>query len=110
MIIESLRRFYHYYGDDFLVEYPTRSGTYLNLEQIAHELSTRLLRLFQRNAQGTRPIFGNNSKMQGDPNFKDYFLFYEYFHGDKGWGLGASHQTGWTALIAKLIQTLAKKG
>jgi len=104
LIIEGLHRFYDYYGDDFKVEYPTNSGQYLSLSQIADELSKRLKNLFLRDANGRRAIFGNNDKLQFDPNFNNYILFYEYFHGDNGRGIGASHQTGWTGLVAKLIQ------
>jgi hypothetical protein len=103
LIIESLQRFHHYYGDDFLVEYPTHSGRYLTLDEISTELSKRLAKLFLRDEKGHRPIFGESAKMQSDPNFRDYILFSEYFHGDNGRGLGASHQTGWTGLIAKLL-------
>jgi Mannosylglycerate hydrolase MGH1-like glycoside hydrolase domain len=108
MLIESLEKFHHYYGDDFKVEYPTRSGNYLTLKQISEELTRRLLRIFQRDENGIRPFLGENQKLQEDPNFNDYFLFNEYFHGDSGKGLGASHQTGWTSLIAKLIQSSKK--
>jgi hypothetical protein len=104
MIVESLRRFHDYYGDDFKVEYPTNSSKYFSLNEIANELSKRLARLFLRDENGRRAIFGNNDKLQFDPNFKNYILFYEYFHGDNGRGVGASHQTGWTGLIAKLLQ------
>jgi hypothetical protein len=103
LIIESLQRFHHYYGDDFKVEYPTNSGQYLTLNQISEELSKRLARIFLRDEKGRRPVFGNYDKLQYDPHFKDYVLFYEYFHGDNGRGVGASHQTGWTGLIAKLL-------
>ncbi|GAA0527574.1 MGH1-like glycoside hydrolase domain-containing protein [Chitinophaga japonensis] len=103
LIIESLRHFHHYYGDDFKVEYPTRSGVYLTLEQIAAELGKRLLRLFLRDEQGRRPVFGQCEKLQQDPHFRDYILFYEYFHGDNGRGAGAAHQTGWTGLIVRLM-------
>jgi Mannosylglycerate hydrolase MGH1-like glycoside hydrolase domain len=104
LIIESLQRFHHYYGDDFKVEYPTHSGKYFTLQEIANELSKRLLKIFLPDKNGKRPVFGDSKKLQTDPNFKDYILFYEYFHGDNGTGLGASHQTGWTGLIAKLVQ------
>jgi hypothetical protein len=103
LIIESLQRFHHYYGDDFKVEYPTHSGTYSTLNEISMELSMRLSRLFLRDEKGRRPVFGANEKLQTDPHFKDYILFYEYFHGDNGRGVGASHQTGWTGLISKLL-------
>jgi hypothetical protein len=104
LIIESLRRFHFYYGDDFQVEYPTHSGKYLSLNEIANELSKRILSLFTCDEKGNRPVFGENTKLQKDPQFRNYLLFYEYFHGDNGKGLGASHQTGWTGLIAKIIQ------
>jgi hypothetical protein len=104
MIISALQRFHDYYGDDFKVECPTNSGNYLSLKEIAAELTKRLSRLFLRDASGKRAIFGDNNKMQFDPNFNNYLLFYEYFHGDNGKGLGASHQTGWTGLIARLLQ------
>jgi hypothetical protein len=103
LIIESLQRFHHYYGDDFKVEYPTNSGKYSTLNEISIELSQRLARLFLRDDKGRRPVFGSSEKMQHDPHFRDYLLFYEYFHGDNGRGAGASHQTGWTGLIGKLL-------
>ena len=104
LLIESLQRFHHYFGDDVQVECPTGSGQKMNLSQIAAELSRRLSRLFLRDDQGRRPVFGGDGKFQSDPNFRDNILFYEYFNGDNGAGLGASHQTGWTALVAKLLQ------
>jgi hypothetical protein len=104
LIIEALQRFHHYYGDDFKVEYPSHSGKYLSLNEIGNELIKRLSGLFVRDQQGRRAVFGDSSLLQTDPNFKDYLLFFEYFHGDTGRGVGASHQTGWTGLIAKLIQ------
>jgi hypothetical protein len=103
LVIEALQRFYHYYGDDFKIEYPTGSGNYLNLEEISERLSKRLSKIFLRDEKGRRPVFGDNEKMQQDPHFRDYLLFFEYFHGDNGKGLGASHQTGWTGLVAKLL-------
>jgi hypothetical protein len=103
LIIESLEKFHHYYGNDFKVEYPTGSQKFFTLAEIAEELSKRLTRLFLRNEDGKRPFLGTQEKLQTDPNFKDYILFYEYFHGDNGRGVGASHQTGWTGLIAKLL-------
>jgi hypothetical protein len=105
LIIVSLQRFHHYYGDDFCVEYPTHSGQFLSLDDISKELSKRILSLYLRNEQGLRPVFGENQKLQLDPQFKDHLLFFEYFNGDNGKGLGASHQTGWTGLIAKIIQS-----
>jgi hypothetical protein len=109
LIIESLQKFHHYYGDDFKIEYPTGSKRFVTIDNVADELSKRLTKLFLRNANGARPAFGNNHKMQTDPHFRDYLLFHEYFHGDNGTGLGASHQTGWTGLVAKLLQPRAKK-
>jgi hypothetical protein len=103
LIIESLQKFHHYYGDDFLIECPTGSGRMLTINGVAQELSDRLSRLFLRDASGRRPAFGRCEKLQSDPHFRDYLLFHEYFHGDNGTGLGASHQTGWTGLIAKLL-------
>ncbi len=103
LILESLRRFYQYYGDDFKVEYPTGSGKLFTLFHICIELAKRMNRIFLRDEDGRRAVFGANEKMQTDPHFKDYILFYEYFHGDNGRGVGASHQTGWTALIARLL-------
>ena len=103
LLIEGLDRFHHYYGDDFLVECPTGSGTHLTLHQIAGELSDRLIRIFLRGPDGRRPVHGARSVFQNDPHWRDHILFYEYFHGDSGAGLGASHQTGWTALVAELL-------
>ncbi|MBC6611298.1 glucosidase [Hymenobacter sp. BT507] len=104
LIIESLQRFHHYYGDDFVVEYPTGSNQYVSLLAVADALTERLSNLFLRDAEGRRPAMGNNEQLQTDPHFRDYLLFHEYFNGDTGSGLGASHQTGWTGLIAKLLQ------
>ena len=104
LLIESLQRFHYYFGDDLRVEFPSGSGQLLNLGDVAAELSRRLSRLFLRDANGRRPVFGGTERFQSDPNFRDYPLFHEYFHGDNGAGLGASHQTGWTALVAKLLQ------
>jgi hypothetical protein len=103
LIIESLQRFHHYYGDDFKVEYPTHSGKYLTLNEISIELSNRLTSIFLRDEKGRRAVFGDSEMMQTDPHFKDHILFFEYFHGDNGKGLGASHQTGWTGLIGKYL-------
>ena len=104
LMIESLQRFHHYFGDELQVEFPTGSGVRMNLGQVACELSRRLSRLFLRDQHGSRPAFGGAEKFQCDPHFRDHILFYEFFHGDNGAGLGASHQTGWTALVAKLLQ------
>jgi hypothetical protein len=103
LLIEALQRFHHYYGDDFKVEYPTHSGNFLTLDQISEELSRRLSKLFLRDEKGRRAASGNSEKLQQDPYFKDHILFYEYFDGDNGKGLGASHQTGWTGLVCKLL-------
>jgi hypothetical protein len=109
LMIEALQQFHHYYGDDFKVECPTGSGQLLTLSQIADDLSQRLIQIFRRAPQSGRSgahraVFGDCARFQDDPHWRDYLLFYEYFHGDTGAGLGASHQTGWTGLIAKLIQ------
>jgi hypothetical protein len=104
LIIESLQRFHHYYGDDFKVECPTGSGKFLTLNEIANELSHRLEKLFLKGEDGQRPVLKYHPKLATDPHFKDYILFHEYFHGDTGRGVGASHQTGWTGLVAKLLQ------
>jgi len=104
LLIESLRRFYRYYGDDFKVECPTGSGQLLTLDQVADELARRLLNLFLRDEHGRVPVFGDQPTFQHEAHWRDYLLFYEYFHGEDGRGVGASHQTGWTGLIAELIQ------
>ncbi|HEY4255101.1 MAG TPA: hypothetical protein VGM34_01995, partial [Chlamydiales bacterium] len=106
LLIESLQKYHYYYGDDFTVECPTGSGNRMTLAQVAEELSCRLVRLFEKDETGRRPIHGGTQKFQTDPHFQDLLLYYEYFHGDNGAGLGACHQTGWTALVAKLIQQL----
>ena len=103
LILESLRRFYQYYGDDFKIEYPTHSGNYVTLYEVALHLVERLTHIFLRDENGKRAVFGDNEKMQTDQHFRDYILFYEYFHGDTGRGVGASHQTGWTAIVARLL-------
>ena len=104
LIIESLHKFYSYLGDDFKVECPTGSGIEMNLKEVAIELSQRLIRIFIQDESGQRPVYGNTQIFQTDPHWRDLILFYEYFHGDNGAGLGASHQTGWTGLVAELIQ------
>ncbi|HYB50439.1 MAG TPA: glucosidase [Burkholderiaceae bacterium] len=114
MIIRALLNFYLYYGDNFKVECPSGSGHMMNLFEVAKEISDRLTRIFLRDKDGKRAVYGGTEKFQNDPLWRDYVLFYEYFHGDNGAGLGASHQTGWTGLVAKLIQLFgiidAKKG
>ncbi|HZR42448.1 MAG TPA: hypothetical protein VFB12_20165, partial [Ktedonobacteraceae bacterium] len=104
LLIESLQKFYYYYGRDFTVECPTGSGRYMNLMEVADELSQRLMRLFLSDEMGRRPFNGENELLQRDPHWKDHILFHEFFHGESGKGLGASHQTGWTGLVSLLIQ------
>ncbi|MFL5427261.1 MAG: glucosidase, partial [Myxococcales bacterium] len=104
LLIESLQKFDHYLGESFRVEFPTGSGKLLTLAEVAAELSRRLSSLFLRDERGRRAIFGADEKLQTDPHFRDYLPFHEYFHGDDGSGIGASHQTGWTGLVAKLLQ------
>lgn len=104
MIIRSLLNFYLYYGDNFKIECPTGSGRLMNLFEAAREISDRLIKTFLRDEHGRRPVYGGTEKFRADPLWRDHLLFYEYFHGDNGAGLGASHQTGWTGLVAKMIQ------
>jgi hypothetical protein len=104
LIIESLQQFHHYYGDDFKVECPTGSGRFVTLNGVADELTRRLTRLFLKGKEGQRPVLKSHPKLATDPHFRDYVMFHEYFHGDNGRGIGASHQTGWTGLVAKLLQ------
>ena len=103
MIIRALFNFYLYYGDTFTIECPTGSGKMMNLFEVAREIADRLSRIFLQDEQGRRPVYGGTEKFQTDPHWRDHILFYEYFHGDNGAGLGASHQTGWTGLVASLI-------
>ncbi len=103
LIIESLQKFHHYYGDDFKIECPTGSGQFMTIDGVADELARRLTRIFLKDERGLRPVYGHHPRMQTDENFRDHILFYEYFHGDNGRGVGASHQTGWTGLVAKLL-------
>ena len=104
LLIESLQRFHYYYGDDFRVEFPTGSGRELTLDQVAEEIGARVVRLFLRDEHGKRPIYGDDTSLHTGPFFRDLLEFHEYFDGDNGRGVGASHQTGWTGLVAKLIQ------
>jgi hypothetical protein len=104
LLIESLQKFHYFYGDRLKVSFPTGSGRQMTLWEVAAELSRRLTRIFLRDDQGQRPVYGDRETFQQDPHWRDLILFYEYFHGDRGIGLGASHQTGWTALVAKLLQ------
>jgi hypothetical protein len=104
LLIESLQRFHHYLGEEYKVECPTRSGQMMTLWQVAAEISRRLSRLFLQDDAGQRPVNGGNPLFQSDPHWRDLILFHEYFHAETGQGLGASHQTGWTGLVAKLLQ------
>jgi hypothetical protein len=104
MIIRALLNFYLYYGDNFKIECPTGSGAMMNLFDVSKEIADRLSRIFLQDEQGRRPVYGSTEKFQTDPHWRDYILFYEYFQGDNGAGLGASHQTGWTGLVAKTMQ------
>ncbi len=108
VLIRALLQFYVYYGDNFKIECPTGSGNWMNLFDVAKEIANRLTRIFLRDESGRRPVYGGTEKFQTDPYWKDCILFYEYFHGDNGAGLGASHQTGWTGLIAKLIDLFGR--
>jgi len=104
LLIRALLNFYLYYGDTFKIECPTGSGKMMNLFEVAKDISDRLTRIFLRDERGRRAVYGGTDKFQTDPHWRDHILFYEYFHGDNGAGLGASHQTGWTGVVAKLIQ------
>jgi hypothetical protein len=108
LLIRALLSFYLYYGDNFKIECPTGSGKLMNLFEVAREIANRLTQIFLRDQSGRRPVFGGSEKFQTDPQWKDYILFYEYFHGDNGAGLGASHQTGWTGVVAKLIELFGR--
>ena len=107
IILRALVNYYAYYGDDFLIECPTGSGKLMNLYQVAEEIAGRLVKIFLKDPQGRRPVYGDTRKFQEDPHWRDLLLFYEYFHGDNGAGLGASHQTGWTGLIARTMNRFA---
>lgn len=104
MLVRALQQYYLYYGDKFQVECPTGSGNMMNLFEVSKEISHRLISTYTRGANGKRPVYGGTEKFQNDPNWRDLILFYEYYHGDNGAGLGASHQTGWSGVVAKLIQ------
>ncbi len=103
LIIRALLRYHAFYGNEFTIECPTGSGQQMTLLQVAEELGRRLTAIFLRNADGRRPVYGGTSKFQEDPQWRDYLSFYEYFHGDNGAGLGASHQTGWTGVVARIL-------
>jgi hypothetical protein len=107
LLVESLRKFHAYLGDGFTVELPTGSGRMCTLREVADELAARLSRVFLRDDRGRRPCFGGTELLQRDPHFRDHLLFHEYFHGDDGAGIGASHQTGWTGLVADLLRQTA---
>jgi hypothetical protein len=103
LLIRALMQFYLYYGDNFKMECPTGSGRLMNFYEVAQDLSHRLASIFLRDASGRRPVYGGMEKFQSDPEWCDYIMFHEYFHGDNGAGIGASHQTGWTGLVGQLI-------
>jgi hypothetical protein len=105
-LTQALRRLHTYFGDEFKVECPTGSGRMCNLRVVADMITQRLINIFKRDENGRRPVLGDNAKFQNDPHWRDYVLFHEYFHGDTGRGLGASHQTGWTALVVSMISEL----
>src|SRR5262249_41640218 len=107
MLLRALHQLYLYYGDTFKVECPARSGTYMTLYQVAQEIVTRLCSIFLEDDTGRRPVYGATRHFRSDPYWRDLILFYDYFHGDNGAGIGASHQTGWTGLIARLLQLKA---
>jgi hypothetical protein len=107
LIVRALLQYYTYYGNDFTVECPTGSGRRMNLYQVAEEIGRRLSNIFLKDKDGRRPVYGGTRKFQEDPHWRDCLLFYEYFHGDNGAGLGASHQTGWTGVIARIMQAFA---
>jgi len=108
LLIRGLLNLYAFYGDDFKVECPTGSGHRMTLFEVAEEISRRLATTFQRDENGRRPVYGGSEKFQTDPHWRDLILFYEYFHGDNGAGLGASHQTGWTGTVARLMDLFAR--
>src|SRR5213076_1223901 len=107
LIIRALLQYYAYYGDSFTIECPTGSGRQMTLYQVAEELARRLSSIFTKDANGRRPVYGATAKFQQDPHWQDLVLFYEYFHGDNGAGLGASHQTGWSGIIARTMHLFA---
>jgi hypothetical protein len=108
LLIRGLLNMYQFYGTDLRVECPTGSGNHMTLFEVAREIARRLSTIFLRDANGRRPVYGGTQKFQQDPHWRDYILFYEYFHGDNGAGLGASHQTGWTGLIALVLDLFAR--
>ena len=108
LIVRALVNLYTFYGDEFKVQCPTGSGQYMTLFEVAQEIVRRLTGTFLRDADGQRPVYGGTAKFQDDPHWRDLILFYEYFHGDNGAGLGASHQTGWTGLVAPLLDLFGR--
>jgi hypothetical protein len=108
LIIRALLHYYSYYGENFKIECPTGSGKLMNLFEVAREIANRLTRIFLRDEAGRRPVYGGAEKFQSDPHWRDLLLFYEYFHGDNGAGIGASHQTGWTGIVATLIELFGR--
>ena len=108
LIVRALINLYHFYGDEFKIQCPTGSGRYMTLFEVAQELVRRLAGTFLRDANGQRPVYGGTAKFQNDPHWRDLILFHEYFHGDNGAGLGASHQTGWTGLVAPLLDIFGR--
>jgi hypothetical protein len=107
LIVRALLQYYAYYGDRFTVECPTGSGRQMTLYEVAQDLSRRLESIFRRDAEGRRPVYGGTRTFQEDPHWRDLLLFYEYFHGDNGAGIGASHQTGWTGIVARTMHFFA---
>ncbi len=108
LLIQSLKRYHGFYGDDLKIECPTGSGNLMTLLEVARELERRLISIFERGHDGGRPGHGGDARYRDDPDWKDLILFYEYFHADTGRGLGASHQTGWTALVASMLRSQAE--
>jgi hypothetical protein len=108
LIVRALMNFYTFFGDDFKVQCPTGTGPHMTLFEVAQELVRRLTGTFLRDADGPRPVYGGAARFQDDPHWRDLILFYEYFHGDNGAGLGASHQTGWTGLVAPLLDLFGR--
>jgi len=109
LLIEALERYHHFYGDDLRVEYPTGSGNHATLLEVSRDLSRRIASLFLPDEHGRRPVHGDDPRWASNPNWRDHVLFYEYFDGDTGRGLGASHQTGWTALVVRLVEDIARE-
>jgi hypothetical protein len=108
LLMESLQKFHYYYDEELKVECPAKSGNMMNLWDVSQQIAERLISIFLKDENGQRPVYGGIKKFQTDPHWRDYILFHEYFHGDNGAGLGASNQTGWTALVAKLIHQYGK--